>query len=113
VFSDDRGGLDDLDPGKLRSLPGEGLAEMFTPGAMTPPSVVPRRRHEVEGVAVPKSTTMAGRWCFVNTATALTIRSAPTSFGLSILMGDPRLDPGPTIIGVRPKYRSHSSMMVG
>jgi len=37
VLPDDRGGLDDLDPGKLRCLRKRASAEMFTPGAITPP----------------------------------------------------------------------------
>jgi hypothetical protein len=50
---------------------------------------------------------------FPNAATALTILSAPTSFGLSILMEIPVFTPGPTTSGVMAKYRKHRSTIVG
>ena len=43
------------------------------------------------------STTIAGPPYSSATASALTMRSAPTSFGLSVLIGTPVLTPGPTI----------------
>ena len=56
---------------------------------------------------MPKSTTMHGppnRWC---AAIVLTMRSAPTSFGLSVSTGTPVLVPGSTMtVGTPAKYRS-------
>ena len=50
-------------------------------------------------VAVPKSTTMAGPPNFEYAATALAIRSAPTSFGLSYRIEIPVFVPGSTTTG--------------
>ena len=66
------------------------------PGAMAPPTYSPRAETASKVVAVPKSTTMHGppyRW---TAASALMIRSAPTSLGLSIRIGTPVLTPGST-----------------
>src|SRR3989337_2119553 len=45
-------------------------------------------------------------------ATAFTILSAPTSFGLSVIIGMPVLRPGPTTMGVILKYLCDTSKNV-
>ncbi len=61
------------------------------PGAITPPTYSPRAETASKVVAVPKSTTIAGPPYSSTAATALMIRSAPTSLGLSVRIGTPRL----------------------
>ena len=53
------------------------------PGTITPPAYSPSPVTTSNVVAVPKSTTMQGPPTASNAATALTIRSAPTSCGFS------------------------------
>ncbi len=59
------------------------------PGAMAPPTYSPLVETASKVVEVPKSTTIAGPPNRCTAASVLTIRSAPTSFGLSVLIGDP------------------------
>ena len=67
--------------GSLAAFENSASAEIITPGVMAPPRYSPFAVTTSRVVAVPKSTMMAGppnsRW----TATAFTIRSAPTSKG--------------------------------
>ena len=58
-------------------------ALIWTPGAMTPPMYSPLGLMTSHVVAVPKSTTMQPALISSNAATALTMRSAPTSRGFS------------------------------
>ena len=53
------------------------------PGQITPPMYSPFADTQSNVVAVPKSTTMHGPPNFSKAATAFTMRSAPTSAGLS------------------------------
>ena len=71
------------------------------PGAMAPPRYSPRALTTSKVVAVPKSTTIAPSGQRSCAATALTIRSAPTSRGFSVRTGTPVFVPGPTTSGVR------------
>ena len=67
------------------------------PGASEPPRNSPRTDTTSKFVEVPKSTTIDGppnRWC---AASVLTIRSAPTSLGLSVSTGTPVFVPGSTM----------------
>ena len=64
------------------------------PGAMAPPRYSPLARTASNTVAVPKSTTIAGPPYRVSAAAASTIRSAPTSRGLSYSTFIPVLNPG-------------------
>ena len=57
--------------------------EISTPGAMAPPRYSPFELTTSKFVAVPKSTTIRAERYRVQAATALTMRSAPTSRGLS------------------------------
>lgn len=66
------------------------------PGAMTPPTYSPRAETASNVVAVPKSTTIAGPPYSSTAATALMMRSAPTSLGLSVRIGTPVFTPGST-----------------
>src|SRR5688572_9065402 len=77
------------------------------PGAMAPPMNSPRALMQSNVVAVPRSTTISGGPYRAIAATAFTMRSAPTSRGLSTLSGSGTLTPGSTVNGVRPKYFSH------
>lgn len=70
--------------------------EISMPGAITPPVYSPRGETASKVVAVPKSTTIAGPPYSSTAATALMMRSAPTSLGLSIRIGTPVLTPGST-----------------
>ena len=78
------------------------------PGAMTPPRYSADSETASKVVAVPKSTTMHGppwrRWA----ATALTMRSAPSSRGLSIASDMPVRTPGPMTRASRRRYLSAS-----
>ncbi len=69
---------------------------LSTPGAITPPRNSPSADTTSSVVAVPKSTTTHGPPCRANAATALAMRSAPTSCGLSTSSGMPVRTPGPT-----------------
>ena len=53
------------------------------PGVMAPPRYSPAAEMASKVVAVPKSTTMRRAAVQVEAATALAMRSAPTSLGLS------------------------------
>ncbi len=70
--------------------------------------VPPRYSHfseiQQKVVAVPKSMMISGPPYFAYAATALTILSAPTCFGLSYLMTIPVLIPGPTSMALMLKY---------
>ena len=61
------------------------------PGASTPPRYSPRAETASKLIAVPKSTTMHGPPYLSKAATLLTMRSAPTSCGLSYCTGMPGL----------------------
>ena len=67
---------------------------------MIPPAYSPLAVTTSKVVAVPKSTTTAPSGQRAWAATALTMRSAPTSRGLSYRMGIPVFTPGPTTTGV-------------
>ena len=58
-------------------------ALIWMPGAITPPRYSPLPDTQSNVVAVPKSTTISGPLKRSYAATALTIRSAPTSRGFS------------------------------
>src|SRR5712692_11735071 len=60
--------------------------------------------------AVPKSMTTTGPPYFVKAASALAIRSAPTSLGLSYRMRTLVLTPGPTMTGSCFRYRLEASI---
>ena len=82
--------------------------EISMPGASTPPRNSPFADTTSKFVDVPKSTTMAGPPCKVNAARVLTMRSAPTSFGLSYSTGTPVRIPGSTTTsGTASNQRSH------
>src|SRR5665213_1705579 len=82
--------------------------EISMPGARTPPRNSPVADTTSKLVDVPKSTTIAGPPCNVNPASVFTIRSAPTSFGLSYSTGTPVRMPGSTTTsGTAPNQRSH------
>ena len=77
-------------PGSLISTRGSRAAcensaseAMPRPGAITPPRYSPRAEMASKVIAVPKSTTMHGPPYLLNAATPFTMRSAPTSCGLS------------------------------
>ena len=64
------------------------------PGASTPPTYSPAAETASKFVEVPKSTAMQGPPERASAATALTMRSGPTSRGLSIRIGMPVRTPG-------------------
>src|SRR5579864_1441866 len=92
-------------------------AEIWTPGQIAPPRYSPFALIASSVVAVPKSTTMSGacaeRPNFSYAATLLTMRSAPTSHGLSYRMGMPVLTAGSTVSNGTPKNRSAMATTVG
>ena len=63
--------------------PNNASAEIPMPGQITPPMYSPFADTQSKVVAVPKSTDTHGPPYFSNAATELTMRSAPTSAGLS------------------------------
>jgi hypothetical protein len=67
----------------LEACENSASAEILIPGAMTPPTYSPVSLMMSKVVAVPKSTTTTGGPYRAIAAIALTIRSAPTSLGLS------------------------------
>ena len=74
------------------------------PGAIAPPTYSPLGLTASNVVAVPKSTTTLGPPYRCPAASALMIRSLPTSLGLSIRIGTPVRTPGSTITaGTSPK----------
>src|SRR5204862_2786722 len=75
------------------------------PGAITPPRYSPLGDTTSHVVAVPKSTTMQPALISSYAATALTIRSAPTSRGFSYRIGMPLLIPAPTTSAGPPQWR--------
>src|SRR5438105_4049902 len=75
------------------------------PGAIAPPRYSPLGDTTSHVVAVPKSTTMQPALSSSYAATALTMRSAPTSRGFSIRIGIPVLIPGPTTSAAPPQCR--------
>src|SRR3990170_6276039 len=78
--------------------------EIWMPGAIAPPRNSPLSETMSYVVAVPKSITMTGppyRWY---AARAFTMRSAPTSRGLSVRIGIPVRVPGSTTTGGKLKY---------
>ena len=83
------------------------------PGAIVQPSSRPSAETASNVVAVPRSTTMAGKlWRFI-AASELTIRSGPTSGGLAVGHHDRRcLPPIPAMTGGRSKYVSESRRKV-
>src|SRR5271155_3754631 len=98
-------------PGSLISTRGNRAArannasdEIPNPGAITPPRYSPFAEITSNVIAVPKSTTMDGPPYSANAATPFTIRSAPTSRGLSTSTAIPVLTPGSTKSARRPKY---------
>ena len=86
-------------------------SEMPMPGTITPPAYSPLAVTTSNVVAVPKSTTIEAPLMRSVAATALAMRSAPTSFGLSYRIGTPVRTPGPTTSGSWPKSRRHNSSM--
>ncbi len=76
------------------------------PGAMAQPNSSPLAEMASKVVAVPKSITTNGPPYTSKAATALTMRSAPTSRGLSVSTGRPVFTPGSTMTGRKPKYFS-------
>src|SRR5215475_8322493 len=74
------------------------------PGAMTPPRYSPLAEMASKVIAVPKSTTTQGPPYLWKAATPLTMRSAPTSRGLSTSTAMPVLTPGSTNMARCPKY---------
>src|SRR5271156_2725316 len=98
-------------PGSLISTRGNRAArannasdEIPNPGAITPPRYSPFAEITSNVIAVPKSTTMQGPPYSWNAATPLTMRSAPTSRGLSTSTAIPVFTPGSTNNARRPKY---------
>src|SRR5215469_1687832 len=94
--------------GNLAVCSKRACAEIAMPGAMIPPIHSPLRLTVSKFVAVPKSTTTQGPPYFSNAATPFTMRSAPTSDGLSHSTGIPVLMPGSTNSGLRWKYSSQT-----
>src|SRR6478672_6264357 len=79
--------------------------EISMPGAIAPPTYSPRTLTTSNVVAVPKSTTIAGPPNSCEAASALMIRSVPTSRGLSMRTGTPVRTPGSTMTsGTSPWY---------
>ena len=76
-----------------------------TPGAIAPPTYSPAPLTQSNTVAVPRSTTMTAPRTRSNAASAFTIRSAPTSRGVSTRRGIPVRVPAPTTSGSRAKPR--------
>src|SRR5277367_3421069 len=98
-------------PGSLISTRGNRAArannasdEIPNPGAITPPRYSPFAEITSNVIAVPKSTTMHGPPYSANAATPFTIRSAPTSSGLSTSTAIPVFTPGSTNRARLPKY---------
>jgi hypothetical protein len=77
------GGRAMLTRGSLDARKNSASRLMPMPGAMTPPRYTPSPPMTSKVVAVPKSTTMHALFQRSKAATALTMRSAPTSRGLS------------------------------
>ena len=69
--------------------------ETSIPGARTPPTYAPSGETTSKFMDVPKSATIAGAPKSSFAATALTIRSGPTSRGASCSIGIPVRTPGP------------------
>src|SRR5713226_3936681 len=82
------------------------------PGAMTPPRYSQRSEITSNVIAVPKSTTMHGPPYLRNAATPFTIRSAPTSDGLSTSTAIPVFTPSSTNSAFLPKYTRDISASV-
>ena len=91
-----------LMPGSWAVLPVRASMEIFTPGQMQPPTKAPLSSMAVMVVAVPMSTSSSGAPYSAMAATAATIRSLPTSDGLSMRMLRPVLMPGPTTRALQP-----------
>ena len=72
---------------------------MPMPGAIAPPRYSPLADTASQVVAVPKSATMVGPPNRSKAATALAMRSAPTSLGFSARMAMPVRTPGSIITG--------------
>ena len=100
-----------FDLAQLRAAVSEGLEGELDPGAIAPPTYWPAASTTSKVVAVPpKSTTTAGPPKSVAAARALTIRSVPTSRGLSVRTGTPVRTPGSTTRrGRSPKWRASMS----
>ncbi len=71
--------------------------EISMPGAVTAPTYSPLAETASNEVAVPKSTMMHGPPNWSMAASAFTMRSLPTSLGLSMRTGTPVRTPGSTI----------------
>ena len=89
-------------PGSCAVRPVSASREMRTPGQIVPPTKVPAASTAVMVVAVPISTISSGAPYSAIAATAATIRSLPTSLGLSMRMFSPVRMPGPTTRQSRP-----------
>ena len=94
------------DPGSTSSTLGSlavcwnsASAAIRRPGAMAPPTYSAFSVITSYVVAVPMSTTMDGPPNFACAATALAMRSAPTSRGFSVRMEIPVRTPGSTTTG--------------
>ncbi len=83
IGADDFPWIFDIDAKKARRPRKSASAEIPMPGASTPPIYSPRAEMASKLIAVPKSTMMHGPPSLANAATLLTMRSAPTSCGLS------------------------------
>src|SRR5450830_627518 len=94
--------------GSLAAREKRASVEMPIPGAMAPPIYSPLSLMAQNVVAVPKSTIISGPPYFSIAATALTIRSAPTSLGFSYFIERPVFIPGPTTSGFSLKYLLHT-----
>src|ERR1043166_7417142 len=97
------GGLRMSTRGSRAARANSASAEMLSPGAMAPPTYRASAVTRSNVVAVPKSTMHDGPPHRSYAATQLTMRSAPTSWGLSTWMAMPVFTPGSTNIGSMPK----------
>src|SRR5665648_1287909 len=97
-------GLSNSTLGSFAVFSNKASEEIFMPGAIVPPRYSAFSVMAQKVVAVPKSMIIKGPSYFVRPATALTILSAPTCFGLSYLIVRPVFIPGPITIARLLKY---------
>src|SRR3989338_7013733 len=99
--------------GSFAAFSNSASIDIPIPGVITPPKYSPPFDTASNVVAVPKSTIIKGPPYLSYPATALTILSAPTSFGLSYKIGIPVFMPGPTISGDALKYFFERFSIIG
>lgn len=88
ILPERQGRCDKLDIGELGRIPGKGIYRSSQTGAMATPTVVPVPSSTVNVSAVPKSTTTQEDLHLSQAATASATKSAPTSYGLTTVMGN-------------------------